>query len=79
MSLHGMKCNSYTYPLKQSRCSASIERVLVTWCTSEARKFQKCNYNDGHNDFLLNYNNGCKKHNGDLALKPSRFSQSVLH
>jgi len=29
--------------------------------------------------FLLNCNIGCKKHITNLALKPSRVSQSVLH
>jgi len=50
----------------------------VCWCTSEARKYKKRNHDD-HNGFLLNCNIGCKEHTADLALKPSRFSQSVLH
>jgi len=34
----------------------------VCWCTSEAHKYKKRNHNDGHNDFLLNWDKGCKKH-----------------
>jgi len=51
----------------------------VWWCTPEARKYRKRNHNDGHNDFLLNWNTGCKKHTANLVLNPSRFSSSVLH
>jgi len=53
--------------------------VNVSWCTSEGRKYRKRDHNDGHNDFLLNWNVGCKNHTANLALKPSRFSPSVVH
>jgi len=41
-------------------------------------KYKKRNHNDGHNDFLLNCSIGWKKHTADLALKASRFSQTLL-
>jgi len=43
--------------LEQTCCSASVERVL--WCTSEACKYKKRNFNGGRDDFLLNYNIVC--------------------
>jgi len=38
--------------------------------------YKKCSHNDSHNDSLLNYNIGWKKHTADLALIGSRFSES---
>ena len=50
----------------------------MCWCTSEAYKYNKRNHNGGHDDFLLNFNIGCKKHTADLALTASWFSHALL-
>jgi len=63
--------------LEQSRYSALIECVLC-WCTSKACIYKKCNRNDIYDNFLLNYNVGCKEHTAYRTLMTSRFSQAVL-
>jgi len=69
---------SFVDQLRESVCQSKVTtrlRLNVRRCTPEARKYRKRN----HNDFLLNWNIGCKKHTVNLDLKPSRFSSSVLH
>jgi len=51
----------------QSLSSASIERLSDCRCLSETCKYKKCIRNGVHDDFLLNCNNGCKKHIADRA------------
>jgi len=60
--------------LKQSRYSASIERVLYT---PEARRYKKFNGSGGHNVFLL-HNTRCKRYAAYHALIASIFSQALL-
>jgi len=52
--------------LKQSRYSASVERVLVY--ISRCVNKKKRNYNAGHDGFLLNCNIDCTRHTADLAI-----------
>ena len=40
--------------------------------------YKKCSHNDSHNDSLLNYNIGWKKHTAGLALTATRFLQACL-
>ena len=57
---------------------ASRLQLNVCWCTLEVCEYEKRSHNGGHEDFLLKYNIGCKKHTADLALIASRFSQALL-
>jgi len=61
--------------LKQSRYSASIERVLYT--PEDACRYKKFNGNGGHNVFAL-YNARCKTYAAYHALIASIFSQALL-
>jgi len=48
---------SFVDQLRESVCYSKVAtrlRLNVCWCTPEARKYRKRNYNDRHNDFLLN-------------------------
>jgi len=49
-------------------------RSKVWWCTSEARKYKKRDYNAISDNVLLNCNIAWKKQTTDLALVASRFS-----
>jgi len=63
-------------PCISGRYSASIERMC--WCTSKACKYKKRKNNVGHDDFLIKWNIGCKKHTAYRTLLASRLSQALL-
>jgi len=67
--------------LRKSVSSSKISTPLLLnlcWCISEACKYKNRNHNGGHDNFLLNYNIGWKKHTADLALIATGFSQGLL-
>jgi len=63
-----------TLSSSKSRYLASITSVLVY--ISRCVNIKKRNHTGG-NDFLFNFNIGCKRHTAELALIASRFSQAL--
>jgi len=61
--------------LEQNCHSASIERVLV-YIRSVQIGYKKRNRKGGHDEFLLDYNTGCKKHTADRALGIEIFTNA---
>ena len=82
-SSHGLPVDSklrrYTYLHGLWEAKSLLGFDLTCVGVHQKRVNTKKRNHDDHNGFLLNCNIGCKKHTADLALKPSRFSQSVLH